>query len=177
MVMSWQRTQGHRLAMEIVALHLREQANLRTILRERDQFARSSFNRFYYAAFLRVRDGLATMDDGWDEMNHADMPDLLRGRVAAAIKKELAQAKRIVDTDLIKTCTGALEAIAELARMLEQGRATRVTADYRPDQPIDFSKGSDFALNAVPVSAAKSWPPRADAHMRAIERAWKQISG
>jgi hypothetical protein len=162
--------------MEIVALHLRDEANARTIRPEQDQFARSSFNRFYYAAFLRVRDGLAGMASGWDEMAHAGMPDLLRGKIAAAIKKELAQAKRNKDDELASTCSFALKAISELAKMLDQGRMTRVAADYRPEELIDFSKAPDFTLNAVSVSVAKSWPARADAHMRTIEKAWRQIS-
>jgi hypothetical protein len=161
--------------METVAQLLRDQALNRTVRLEQDQFARSSFNRYYYAAFLRVRDGLATMSPGWDEMAHAAMPQVLRGTIATKLKSGLAQAKRNQDRDLVTVCSFALKAASDLADLLDQGRMTRVTADYRPDQTVDFSNVPDFSLNAVTVKMAKSWRHRADLHMKNIENAWRQI--
>lgn len=161
--------------METVAHYLRDQALARTIPLEQDQFARSSFNRYYYAAFLRVRDGLANMANEWDEMPHAAMPELLRGRISTTLKKGLSQAKRNEDRDLISICSFAVEAATELAGLLDQGRMTRVTADYRPDQPVDFSTVPDFSLNAVTVKTAKAWRHRAELYMQTIEQAWRQI--
>jgi hypothetical protein len=161
--------------METVAQLLRDEALTRTVHLERDQFARSSFNRFYYAAFLRVRDGLATMSPGWDEMAHAAMPQLLRGSITGKLKMGLAQAKRNEDGDLVSICSCALDAAFDLANLLDQGRMTRVTADYRPDQPVDFSTVPDFSLNEVTVKSARSWRHRADVQMQTIEKAWRQI--
>lgn len=162
--------------METVAQHLRDQALARTGSLEKDQFARSSFNRYYYAAFLRVRDGFAIMSTEWDEMAHASMPELLRGKITTTLKKGLAQAKRIEDNDLVSICSFALGAASKLAELLDQGRMTRVTADYRPDQSVDFSTVPDFSLNAVTVKVAKSWRHRSDLYMQTIEKAWGQIS-
>ena len=161
--------------METVAQHLRDQALARTVPIEQDQFARSSFNRYYYAAFLRVRDGLATMSPEWDEMAHAAMPALLRGQITIALKKGLAHAKRNEDRELVSICSFALKAASELADLLDQGRMTRVTADYRPDHPVDFSTVPDFSLNAVTVKMARSWRHRADIYMQTIDKAWGQI--
>ena len=108
--------------MEAVAQHLREQALNRTAQLGRDEFARSSFNRFYYAAFLRVRDGLAKMDSAWDEMAHASMPVLLRGNISVILKKGLSQAKRNDDGDLASDCSFAITAATELADLLDQGQ-------------------------------------------------------
>ncbi len=163
--------------METVAQHLRDQALARTGSLEKDQFARSSFNRYYYAAFLRVRDGLAIMSSEWDEMEHASMPALLRGKINTTLKRGFVQAKRIGDSDLVSACSFAMASASELAELLDQGRMTRVTADYRPEYPVDFSTLSDFSLNAVTVKMAKSWPHRADLYMQTIEKAWGQISG
>lgn len=163
--------------MEMVALHLRDQALARTTRSEQDQFARSSFNRFYYAAFLRVRDGLASMAPHWDELAHAAIPELLRGQISSTLKKQMLQAKRNDDDDLVGACHFAISAACELAKLLDVGRMTRVTADYRPDEPIVFSSGPDFSLNSVTAKTARSWPQRADAHMWAIEKAWRQIGG
>lgn len=162
--------------METVAQHLRDQALGRTAPLEQDQFARSSFNRYYYAAFLRVRDGLAVMSPKWDEMEHASMPQLLRGQIAAALKHGLTQARRNDDGELASTCSFALQAASQLADLLDQGRMTRVIADYRPDHPVDFSTVPDFSLNAVTVKMARSWRHRADLYMQTIEKAWGQIS-
>lgn len=161
--------------MEVVAQHLQEQALTRVSGVERDQFARSSFNRFYYSAFLRVRAGLANMSPHWLEIAHADMPELIRKGVTGSIKKLLAQAKRGGDGELAATCSFAIKAANELADLLDEGRMTRVTADYRPDEQVDFSKLPDFSLNAVTVKSARTWPRRADLYMSAIEKAWRQI--
>ena len=161
--------------METVALFLRDQALTRTVPLEQDQFARSSFNRYYYAAFLRVRHGLANMSTGRDDIAHAAMPELLRGGITNALKKGLVQAKRNEDRDLVSVCSFALTASAELAALLDQGRMTRVAADYRPDEPVDFSTVPDFSLNEVTVKMARSWQRRADLYMQTIEKAWRQI--
>lgn len=110
-------------------------------------------------------------------MTHAAMPELLRGGITTTLKRGLAQAKRNEDSDLISICSFALNAASELADLLDQGRMTRVTADYRPDQPVDFSTVPDFSLNAVTVKMAGSWRYRADLHMQNIEKAWGQIGG
>lgn len=161
--------------MEKVAVYLRDEALNLAIHNEQDEFARSSFNRFYYAAFLRVKSGMSDMNKKWNEMPHASMPGLLRGQITDTLKKELRQAKKIGDGDLIAVCSSAITAARELASMLDQGRMTRVVADYRPDQLVDFSKIPNFSLNTVTVKMAGSWSKSANARMRAIEKAWRQI--
>jgi hypothetical protein len=103
------------------------------------------------------------------------MPELLRGQITTTLKKGLTHARRNEDRELVSICSFALNAASELADLLDQGRMTRVTADYRPDQPVDFSTVPDFSLNAVTVKMARSWRHRADIYMQTIEKAWGQI--
>ena len=161
--------------MEIVGRHLRDEALSRSISSEKDLFARSSFNRFYYAAFLRVTRGLAIMSPEWGGLPHSDIPPLLRGKVTSALKKLHSQAKRNDDSDLVSKISFALRAAGELANLLDQGRMTRVAADYRPDQFVDFSSFEDFSLNMVTVTMASSWGHKANAHMQKLERAWREV--
>lgn len=162
--------------METVAQHLRDQALTRTIPLEQDQFARFSFNRYYYAAFLRVRDGLKIMSPAWNEMPHSQMPDLLRGQIHSSLRKGISQAKRNDDSDLASKCSIALKAASKLAALLDEGRMTRVTADYMPEHPVDFSSSPNFSLNSITFKIAKSWPHNANIYMQNIEKAWRQIN-
>lgn len=162
--------------MEVVAQHLRHEAVVRLVDPARDTFGRSSFNRFYYAAFLRVRTLLATLNSvDWVELPHADMPALLRGKVRDRLAKGRRAAQRADDAPLVQACNVAIAAIAELASVLDKGRMTRVTADYQPEVAVDFSVGSNFTLNTVSVQLASEWPTRAEQLCRVVEAAWRQI--
>ena len=76
---------------------------------------------------------------------------------------------------MARLCSDAISAAKGLASLLEEGYATRVTADYFPDIPIDFLSKNEFKLNAITVSHAHSWPPKASGFVATLERAWRQI--
>jgi len=162
--------------MEVVASHLQEEAVRRSPGPDADQFARSAFNRYYYATFLEVKAKLATLRPEWaNEMQHAAMPEILRGKVKAALTAGRNKATRADDRKIAQLCQDACRAAAEVAKLLDEGRVTRVTADYHPDIPVDFIHSPDFELNKVGVKVARHWPQRARVQMSLIGNAWRQI--
>lgn len=162
--------------MEIVAHHLQSEALSRTDASERDEFGRSSFNRYYYATFLLARSLLSQLRSEWGEPAHAAIPEILRGKVTQELKAGRTRAQKATDPDLVAQCGRAIAAAAELAKIMDEGRMTRVTADYEPTVAVDFSGGTNFKLNTISVSQARNWPLRASTLTKSISATWIQIN-
>ncbi len=159
--------------MQIVADHLVEKAWSVSKSSERNLFARSAFNRYYYATFLTVRSTLAEIDPRWDEPTHASVPKILRETVVERFNRRVK--KRHVNRNeaekiKAKGCTAA-KAIADL---LETGNATRKIADYEPDQLIKFQNEAAY-LNGVTSGAARQWCIDAQTRCRVLLDAAKQL--
>ena len=162
--------------MEDVAHHLQQEALVRLTAAQRDSFARSAFNRFYYAAFLSVSRTLRLLRPEWAGIPHKNIPDLIHGTILTALKKGQRQALRVGDQETAEACGRAISLCHDLADLMKTGYAVRVTADYEADVAVDFSSGIDFRLATVKVSTAKQWPRRATAYAQTIQSAWNQIS-
>jgi len=161
--------------MKIVARHLQDEATRRTDQDEKDTFGRSAFNRYYYATFLNVKNALGLFRQEWNSMPHGDVPGVLRGTVRKELNKGRIRAQKTTDQETISACNRAVAATDALAEIMEEGYATRVAADYRPDLRIDFSDKHDFELNTIHVNRASEWPDRARGLITTITTAWKQI--
>ncbi|TDM06122.1 MAG: hypothetical protein C4K60_15855 [Ideonella sp. MAG2] len=162
--------------MEDVAQHLQQEAIKRTDPGQRDEFARSAFNRFYYATFIPLSRSLADMKDQWTELPHKDVPELLRGSLIRELKLGKKRAEKLGDNDTAGLCARAISNCHEVAAIMETGYAVRVAADYKSEVRIDFSSGADFKLSNVPVSIAKQWPKRVEAYVGSISAAMRQLS-
>ena len=163
--------------MKIVARHLREEATRRQNVEEKDIFGRSAFNRYYYATYLNVKRGLGKCKLEWGRLAHGAIPDVLRGQVKTAFSKGMMTAKKTHDIETISSCSKALHAVDVLADIMENGYATRVTADYQPETRVDFSDEKNFKLNTVDVDKAADWSGKANGLIGTIEVAWRQING
>ena len=123
---------AHHLQLEAVRLVPTSEADA-------DSFARSAFNRYYYATFLCVRETLTTVDQKYDaSLNHKGIPELLKGTVQRRIKAIQKKASKLGDTSLVTDCRQTGSQNLALAVMLEKAYATRVVADYTPQTPVDF---------------------------------------
>lgn len=162
--------------MEEVASHLRQEALRRTDVRERDNFGRSAFNRYYYSTFTAVDSALGSLRSEWHGQPHKTIPDLLRGQVMKSLKAGSRLASQVGDQETVSACQKAIALCHQLAQLMELGYATRVTADYKADVQVDFRVGTDFSLASVPVSDAQQWPGRATACTDSIRNAWRQIT-
>ena len=159
--------------MESVAHFLQTKANsCAPGSREFDLFGRSSFNRYYYAVYLQVRSLLGGLNATWAGAQHASIPNLLTGQVLERIKRQRNRALRVGDSDAAQICVRAASSTHELATLMKEAYAVRVTADYEPSIPIVSQNGGRFQLNSVPVTTAHDWVARAREHGQRIARAW-----
>lgn len=101
---------------------------------------------------------------------------MLRGAVKKELLKGRERAQRASDNDTAELCSRAIYATHELSKMMTEGYATRVAADYHPEVKIDFSDAYDFTLNCVRVKDAADWPGKARAFLRTINSAWRQVN-
>lgn len=166
--------------MEEVAAHLANEARVRHLAGDKksgddDSFGRSAFNRYYYATFLVIREGLRSLHGTWAGLAHKDIPPLLKGEIKKTLKRGLQDAKRLSDGDVVKQCSKAIEAADELAELTTRAYGVRVTADYNPEIRVSFNERGTFSLNAIAVDEAKKWPYKARALVPAIISAWSQI--
>lgn len=162
--------------MEVVAHHLQVTALGRGDAMERDLFGRSSYNRYYYATFLCVRQVLRQLRPEWDELPHADYPKVLLGAVLKVLDNGRQRAQKLQDNELVTQCSRAIVAARELARLMTASSTTRKVADYHPEILVNFVHGDRFTLNNVDVTEAHQWPQRAKAWATEISAAWRQVN-
>lgn len=129
-----------------------------------DAFARSAFNRYYYATFLSVRKFVAELDADWGRGSHSGLPDLLEGAVLKNIRnqaKKLAKQKAIAAPRVYAIMKQASQASSEIASILRIAYNVRVVADYKPEQLVLFNH-ADFALADHTRAEARNWKTRVD---------------
>lgn len=162
--------------MHIVGHHLQLQA-VAVGAGEKDAYARSAFNRYYYSAFLTVREMLRKLDPAWSSPDHAGIPGLLRGQVQRKLKAGKPPAQKIGDTALVSKIERAVRSIHELAEILNTARGIRVVADYEAEEPVVFDGIPRFTLRSVDITDAHDWAGAARLHCATIQSAWEEIYG
>jgi hypothetical protein len=159
--------------MHRVAHHLQMTA-VAAAANERDSYARSCYNRYYYSVFLQCREMLSDMDASWSRIAHASYPELLGGKVRKAFKTERIRASKSGDKDLVKLIDKACRSIAELQKIIITANSTRVVADYEPEEKVDFVVADRFSLRSISVTEAHGWTISVQTHCRTILNAWRQ---
>lgn len=140
---------------------------------EADAYARSAFNRYYYSTFLELREMFIVLDEKWAKTPHGTYPGHLKGAMLRKLKKRASTLRDVRDFDNAKIFESACHGIPELAKIMEKGYDLRVIADYQPEVEINFSNKTDFTLNDIAISEAKSWPDRARKLSKIIISAWR----
>jgi len=162
--------------MRTVAQHLQVKAlELRRQGGEFDVFARSAYNRYYYATFLVARECISGLDKNWSHLPHADYPKVIDGKIIKKITEARRKAVNLGDKDLIQTCQQAVYAARSLSLLMKSSSSVRVVADYHPDVPVSFDGSDRFTLAGVDITDAHQWPNRAKAYGTSIADAWRQI--
>ena len=163
--------------MDRVAHHLQQTAIAkRDNLEDFDIFARSSFNRYYYALFLIVRNTVLIVNPNWDAV-HSGLPDILQGSIYKQINSYRSISLRRQDAQTTETCNRALSALKALAELMRNANSVRVIADYNPQIKVLDEGGLRFALGTTNITSAHDWPERAKTLTREVERAWRLVSG
>ncbi|MEO9900366.1 hypothetical protein [Nisaea sp.] len=157
-----------------VASHLATESKKRQKKAEKDLFARSSFNRFYYATFLAVRNEISPLDEKWENLGHASYPKLIGNTMQAEFKKNIKAARKLGDTRKVSAFSSAATAAKNLSSIMNSANACRIQADYFPENKVQFLD-SDFQLGPSKLSAAKQWPSNAKILAKTVAEAWRIV--
>jgi len=160
--------------MQKVGHHLQVEA-IKKVGVERDLFARSAYNRYYYAVFLSVRSMLSAFDPAWAGLPHKSYPEILRGKIAKKFNASKNRANKNGDYELIPKLDSGSRAAAALANLMEKANAARVVADYKPTEEVDFASAERFSLRSIEITEAHEWDESVRALTNSINEAWKQI--
>lgn len=161
-----------------VAEKLREIADTSKVPDDFDSFGRSSFNRYYYATYLTVRDMLSTLNPVWAKTSHASIPNLLLDSVRARIKKEAIRQQKngLIGAHVASShITEASSSLSVIAEILTTAYGVRVVADYEPSQRVAAGK-SGFSLNTHTASEAREWKTRAEAAKGNVLRIARELA-
>jgi hypothetical protein len=159
--------------MQVVADHLVAKAGSVSKSSERNLFARSAFNRYYYATFLTIRSTLAEIDPRWDEPTHASVPEILRETVVERFNRRVKKMhvnRNEAEQTKARGCTAA----KALADLLETGNEIRKIADYEPEQLVEFKNETAY-LNGITSGSARQWCIDAQTRCRVLLNAAKQL--
>lgn len=143
---------------------------------ERDVFARSSYNRYYYACYLEARTALKEMSADWGRARHKSFPDIFRSSIPKILKAGRKVADRADDVELKKRIDQSLRACAELASIIERAYGTRIVADYNPEIGVGFNYSARFSLNGVEITDAHEWHGRVQLLASQILSTWRQVN-
>lgn len=151
------------MSLKLVGDHLANRAAGETNDLHRDLFARSAFNRYYYAVFLGVRDLLQQFDSSWARAAHADVPVILTGAMVLLLRRRADRAVKsgaIGKSDRARLISEARAAAASLADLMNQARKIRTTADYEPERAVVVSSAG-IQLEDCTLARAREWGRRA----------------
>lgn len=143
---------------------------------EKDAFARSAYNRYYYACFLSARSILAEIDPEWSRAKHIRFPDLFKKNVRGLISAAKKKAVRLSDTELVAQLDAASRAAIQASEIMKQAYATRVVADYEPSIAVQFSTEGRFSLSGVDITKAHNWQDSLSPLLANIISTWRQIN-
>lgn len=161
--------------MQEVGHHLQVEAIKKTG-DERDLFARSAYNRYYYAVYLAVRRMLTDLDPRWAQIAHKSCPELLKGEITKNYKKAKTRANKNGDSALIPKLDQGIRAAAALASLMEKANAARVVADYEPSEAVNFTTAKRFSLRSIEITEAHEWDSSVRMFTHSIKEAWNQVN-
>ena len=161
--------------MQEVAHHLQKEAHAMAGV-ERDAFARSAYNRYYYACFLEIRATFKQMSDEWGRAAHKSFPEILKSSICKNFKSGRRAANRVGDVELVRRIDQALRACIELAAIVERANGARIIADYNPEIGVGFNGSARFSLNGVEITEAHEWYGRVRVLASQILSTWRQVN-
>lgn len=141
-----------------------------------DAFGRSAFNRYYYAAYLEVRDLLVRFNSDWD-VKHANAPKYLEENLQEIFRREIKRQERIhlLTHAQGKRITSAVSSSGSaIAQVLRVAYKVRAISDYEPDEPVKFDEAT-FHLDSHSEGEAKAWLRTVETHKSRILRHGKEL--
>jgi hypothetical protein len=163
--------------MQVVADRLAEIAGQVGKPDDVDAFGRSAFNRYYYAAFLAVRETLKAINPAWSRPTHKDIPDILEGSVREAIKRQIRNWEKsgaLPPSRASSLRTSANASTGELAMLLKSAREVRRIADYEPETRCKITAAL-ITLGNDSLQSAHQWPARARSYISTILKIYREL--
>ena len=142
---------------------------------QRDAYARSAYNRYYYGAFLNVRRFLSEIDTSWSGLPHKSYPEILRGKVTRKFKDQRRRAYKVGDGKLVGRIDGVLRGLYEMADILEVAYGIRVVADYYDNERVEFSANDRFKLRSVSINDAHGWAEKTGILCQSAMNVWSTV--
>jgi len=163
--------------MREVAEHLETEAKRRSKnVDDVNLFARSAFNRYYYATFLLARELMKKFRPSW-RGSHSALPKELTGSILREIKQLKKKANRLHDWEIVSQCDVCIHHIHQLSELLESAYGLRVIADYEPEITATIDVGGTITLGDKKISDAKHWVEQAISLKGKIETFWDNSNG
>jgi hypothetical protein len=161
--------------MKVVGDYLHQAAKTQQL--EFDPYARSAFNRYYYACFLIAREMYARIHPGKGIPSHKQLPSVISTTLGKRIAKSARESARngsLSEGQSRSISSTALTRSIDLANILNEGYQVRCTADYEPDVLVRRD-GTKFHLGKTSLETAARWPDRAGSCASAILSVWRQL--
>jgi hypothetical protein len=163
--------------MQVVGKHLSDFAmSIRGMSPDDGLFARSAFNRYYYATFLASRQ-LLIETTGTRGLPHKALPEHLTGQFQKTVKHQIDVGFKsgvLSNADRARMLSGLRDNTRVLRELLVMAYGVRVLADYEPDVPVEM-KDDTYSLGASTLSAASNWARRAQMYCKNLRKIWKDL--
>jgi len=145
---------------------------------DRDQFARTAFNRFYYSAFHAVNELVIAIDPDQASMRHGNFPDYISNTLASDLNNRLKRRFKVraisgQEYNILKNQIH--HATKQLARLISNAYSTRVIADYKLSVSVSFRPGG-FSLSGTDIKVAHKWQQEASLYCATIRKAWRSLN-
>jgi hypothetical protein len=163
--------------MQVVGKHLTDFAmSIRGTSPDDGLFARSAFNRYYYATFLASRQ-LVIETTGTQRLPHKALPEYLIGQFQKTMKRQIQAGFKsgvLSNANRARMLNALMQNTLLLRELLVTAYGVRVLADYEPDIPVEM-KDDTYSLGAATLSAAGNWASRAQMHCKNLHKIWKDL--
>lgn len=160
--------------MQAVAHHLQIEARRRQGI-DRDLFARTAYNRYYYGCFLKVRELIMALDKSFGKPTHARIRDMMKDILPQKLEVIRKNAVRARDRRLVQMASKSIASSKRIGEILERAYGVRIFADYSPDVLINFADSKRFDLNSVDITEAHGWYDEVVIHSAQILQTWRQL--
>ncbi|WP_157889270.1 hypothetical protein [Chromobacterium subtsugae] len=165
------------MTFHLVADHLSSEAGKKTGTPPADAFARTAFNRYYYAVYLAVREFIGEFETDWKRTTHAKVPEIVEFNLAKKIKREADKLKKhnsLSESEYSRIIRISRDATKDIAGIMKSAYSIRCISDYEPEVPIEFSN-SQFSIKSTSSAEAKNWERRIQERIGQIKKITKEV--
>lgn len=143
-----------------------------------DLYGRSAYNRYYYAAFLTVRDMIRKLDGEDKRIKHASISEILEGRIRKKLKSAIEKLERkgfLKKAEAARYRSSVHRATRSLSDVMKLAYDLRAVADYEPEVKVKMNSNVIY-LEEYKLSRAQHWYDEANAYCLTLLAIWKEVT-